>query len=96
MSTTIDPDKMRRLVIPAAPPFMADPTRKCAAVDDPDVFFGERRDQLETAVRICTGCPLQQQCAAWALEHGQVYGVWGATTPNERRSTILQRRQAAA
>ena len=57
---------------------------------DPDLFFpisttGAALRQMEEAKRICRGCPVQIQCLAWALASGVTDGVWGATTPDERR-----------
>jgi WhiB family redox-sensing transcriptional regulator len=40
---------------------------------------------MEEAKRICRGCPVQIQCLAWALASGVTDGVWGGTTPDERR-----------
>jgi WhiB family transcriptional regulator, redox-sensing transcriptional regulator len=57
---------------------------------DPDLFFpigttGAALRQMEEAKRICRACPVQTQCLAWALGNGIADGVWGATTPDERR-----------
>ena len=57
---------------------------------DPDLFFpigptGAALRQMEEAKRICRACPVQIQCLAWALENGVADGVWGSTTPDERR-----------
>jgi WhiB family transcriptional regulator, redox-sensing transcriptional regulator len=57
---------------------------------DPDLFFpigatGAGLRQMEEAKRICRACPVQIQCLAWALENGVADGVWGGTTPDERR-----------
>ncbi len=57
---------------------------------DPDLFFpigttGAALRQMEEAKRICRDCPVQIQCLGWALENGAAEGVWGGTTPDERR-----------
>jgi WhiB family transcriptional regulator, redox-sensing transcriptional regulator len=57
---------------------------------DPDMFFpigttGAALRQMEEAKRICRDCPVQIQCLGWALENGAADGVWGGTTPDERR-----------
>lgn len=57
---------------------------------DPDLFFpigatGAALRQMEEAKRICRACPVQIQCLGWALENGIADGVWGGTTPDERR-----------
>ena len=63
----------------------------CRDADD-DLFFPGREDDTRTAVRICSGCPVQEQCLCWALEMRIGYGVWGGLTEAERRR--LQRRSA--
>ncbi|MFB9207567.1 WhiB family transcriptional regulator [Nonomuraea spiralis] len=37
------------------------------------------------ARRICQGCPVRVQCLTWAVETGEAEGMWGGTTPDERR-----------
>ena len=66
--------------------------RKDAACQDadPDLFFpigtaGSGLRQIEEAKRICRVCPAHVQCLAWALDNGVADGVWGGTTPEERR-----------
>ena len=58
---------------------------------DPDLFFpigatGPALRQISEAKRICRACPARTPCLAWALENGVTDGVWGATTPDERRA----------
>jgi WhiB family redox-sensing transcriptional regulator len=55
------------------------------------VFFppdGERppqRDARETRAKaICGGCPVIRQCAAYAIQYGERYGVWGGLSERER------------
>ena len=57
---------------------------------DPDLFFpigttGAALRQMEEAKRICRVCPVKIQCLAWALGNEVADGVWGGTTPDERR-----------
>lgn len=57
---------------------------------DPDLFFpigttGAALRQIEEAKRIYRSCPARIQCLAWALDHRVGEGVWGGTTPEERR-----------
>ena len=58
---------------------------------DSAVFFppdGERppqRDARETRAKaICGGCPVIRQCAAYAIQYGERYGVWGGLSERER------------
>lgn len=37
-----------------------------------------RADKVKTAQRICSGrCPVQRDCADFAITTGQTFGVWG-------------------
>jgi WhiB family transcriptional regulator, redox-sensing transcriptional regulator len=56
---------------------------------DPDLFFpegaaGPAQQQTEQAKRVCQSCPVQAPCLCFALRHRLVFGIWGATTPEER------------
>jgi hypothetical protein len=55
---------------------------------DPELFFPGHREPSTAAVELCRRCEVQGPCLAWALQVGDDHGVWGATTPRERR--ILQ------
>ena len=46
--------------------------------------------QAERAKKICSECPVQTDCLAYAVETGQRFGVWGGTT-EEERSRIRRR-----
>lgn len=52
---------------------------------DPDVFFPAAVEDPGAAVAICRRCPVAATCLATALDAGDVDGVWGATTQDERR-----------
>jgi WhiB family redox-sensing transcriptional regulator len=49
---------------------------------DPDMFFDEEREA--EAVAVCQGCPVIRECLTHAMRYEE-YGVWGGTTPKERR-----------
>lgn len=52
----------------------------------PDVFFRDKDQRsIEIAKSICRRCPVVEQCLKSALENNEIYGVWGGTTPKERR-----------
>ena len=57
---------------------------------NPEMFFpigttGVAIDQIDAALRICTQCPVVDECLEFALATNQEAGVWGATTEDERR-----------
>ncbi|WP_433331764.1 WhiB family transcriptional regulator [Spirillospora sp. CA-294931] len=66
---------------------------------DPDLFFPigysaeVLREQERAAKAICSHCPVTSACLSWALRVGEPDGVWGGTTPEERRH--LRRREDA-
>ncbi len=64
--------------------------RAACRAAEPDLFFpigtGQAAlDQLAEAKSICRGCPVVNECLAWALETGQNSGVWGGMSEDERR-----------
>jgi WhiB family redox-sensing transcriptional regulator len=46
-------------------------------VNDGDLWFAERPEQLALAKRFCQGCPARLGCLSNALERGEPWGVWG-------------------
>ena len=60
-------------------------------VNDPDLFFAERPDDLERAKALCVDCPIRPQCLAAALDRGEPWGVWGGEIFNERTHVIPPR-----
>jgi hypothetical protein len=38
---------------------------------------------------LCRTCEVQGACLAWALDVGDCHGVWGGTTPRERRAMLV-------
>src|SRR5262245_65695922 len=60
----------------------------CQTVD-PEVFFPAPSEPADAAVALCRTCDVQGACLAWALEVGDCHGVWGATTPRERRAMLV-------
>ena len=45
-----------------------------------------RREAL--ALRVCRGCPVRDACLAHALRVPERHGVWGGTTPEQRRHLL--------
>lgn len=70
----------------------ADPawrTRGVCQNVDPEVFFPAPSESADPAVSLCRSCPVQGSCLAWALEAGDLHGVWGGTTVRERRAMAV-------
>ena len=70
---------------------------------NPSLFFApdhesnhQRRFRETAAKAICAHCPVRSICRAYALQTGELYGIWGGTTERERmRANALHRRAAA-
>ncbi len=60
----------------------------CQSVD-PETFFPAPSESAEAAVALCRTCPVRGSCLAWALEAGDLHGVWGGTTARERRAMAV-------
>jgi len=56
---------------------------------DPDLFFPAAHEPPASALEVCGGCPVQGSCLAWALDVDDCHGVWGGTTPKERRAMAV-------
>jgi WhiB family redox-sensing transcriptional regulator len=68
--------------------------------EDPELFYpvsasGPANAQVEEAKRVCAGCPVTADCLSWALRAGEPAGIWGGTTPEERRYLRLKPLPAA-
>jgi len=74
----------------------------CASAD-PELFFPIAKSaltatQMRKAQLICADCGVRQQCLDFAMQNGEMHGVWGGTTPDERiraRRALLRRRRRA-
>jgi WhiB family transcriptional regulator, redox-sensing transcriptional regulator len=65
---------------------------------DPDLFFplGDLDAEVASAKAICERCPVTSECLGWALRTGEPDGVWGGTTPVERRQLRTASRSRVA
>ena len=54
---------------------------------DISIFFPDEGDAagIARAKDVCASCPVQDMCAAYAVEQNQTEGIWGGTTRQERR-----------
>lgn len=78
------------------------PRDAACARADPELFFPPSDDYTAPAVRaqvadaktVCLGCPVRVKCLTWALQTHQSEGIWGGTTPPERRAMTREHRVA--
>ena len=61
---------------------------------DPSLFFPDRGKSAKLALALCAECPVRLQCQEEALSDPVISGVWGGTTPRDRKQ--LRRRRGAA
>lgn len=60
--------------------------RDGACLEHPELdWFAGRADDQAAAKAVCAGCLVRPDCLAFAIEHREL-GVWGGTTPQERRA----------
>jgi len=52
---------------------------------DPEAFFPEKGGSTREAKRICTACPVRNECLEHALGNDERFGIWGGLSERERR-----------
>jgi WhiB family transcriptional regulator, redox-sensing transcriptional regulator len=60
---------------------------------DTEIFFPANPDEEAEALSICATCPVRAQCLDYAVRNRETYGIWGGTTPEQRRR--IRRERAA-
>ena len=68
---------------------------------DPELFFpisasGPAREQAAEAKAICAICRVRRECLTFALRTGQLHGIWGGTTEDERAAARRRTASEAA
>lgn len=66
----------------------------------PNVPIAGRRSalaelQIAAAKELCRRCPFIHDCLAYALDRPSTWGIWGATTEDERADLRRNRRRSA-
>ena len=92
--TVLGPDAVRR--VRRDPRFQAAASDRVPSPDwrsrgeclkhDPELFFPNAAEDPAPALAICGTCPVQAPCLAASLDAAEGDGVWGGTTPGERRA----------
>lgn len=57
--------------------------------EDQEMFFSTHPGPQMMAKQICQRCPVISECLSDALEREERLGVWGGTTPAERRRLLV-------
>lgn len=77
--------------------WMTHPDRPCASRDPEDWFRvavrpGPRSTKTDAhAAALCDGCPVLTECLGYALANPTLVGIWGGTTPQQRRDIRKER-----
>jgi len=58
---------------------------KAACKGMTDLFFPAKQEDVDAPKAICHTCPVERQCLAWALAHGEKFGIWGGVSERGRR-----------
>lgn len=61
-------------------------TPVCQEIDG-ELWFpelGGESYELRMAKKLCGTCPVQRQCATYAIVADEAFGIWGGLTPNQR------------
>jgi hypothetical protein len=59
---------------------------------DYDPFFPETPEAEADALAMCRICPARAACLAYAVETGQMFGIWGGKTQAQVRHLIVRAR----
>lgn len=85
------PDSILQMWFRRQHPYDSDPEwqSEAACKDHPTEWWYPERGANHVVVgrakQICRTCPIQLKCLQYALYHNENIGIWGATTPDERR-----------
>jgi WhiB family redox-sensing transcriptional regulator len=66
----------------------------CASSNDPDLWMAPsaQKKMIQKAKEACRECPVISECAKWALDTHQEYGVWGGLSEIDRQDIWGKRR----
>jgi WhiB family transcriptional regulator, redox-sensing transcriptional regulator len=64
---------------------------KCRG-NDTEWFFPEHGANIGKQRAFCSDCPVRLPCLQYALDHELNDGVWGGTSPTERKNLRRARR----
>jgi hypothetical protein len=53
-------------------------------------YLAQQKAMQLSAVRICLSCPIKALCAEYAIVAQEQFGIWGATTPENRKAIYGQ------
>lgn len=57
-------------------------------IDSIDWFFSSDFSKKYAAKNLCHECPVRRECLQWALEHREIWGIWGGKDEVEIRRAL--------
>ena len=67
----------------------------CLALDVNDFYPEKGGSALRPVFAVCAECDVRQACLDWAIEQGELHGIWGGLSPRARHK-IAKARKAVA
>ena len=64
---------------------------ECVTSGDAVGFFSDHGGSNASAKRVCACCAVRDDCLGYALQHDIGFGVWGGTSPRERKQLLRPR-----
>lgn len=67
------------------------PSIPACQTSDPEAWFVDVGQNYTTnheqrwAIKMCNQCPVQKECAEYAIAAEEIYGLWGGLTPRQRQ-----------
>ena len=64
------------------------PTTTACQKLDPDFWYPEQGPALDITVeakRLCSVCPVQPECLAYAMKANERHGIWGGLSADSRK-----------
>jgi len=55
------------------------------------IFFVERGGRTTAARALCADCQVREECLELAVAQGMEFGIFGGTSPSERRDLVRER-----
>lgn len=53
-----------------------------------EAFFDGPQETRNEAKNLCFVCPVRRDCLQWAMEHKQIWGIWGGNDETEIRRNL--------
>jgi WhiB family transcriptional regulator, redox-sensing transcriptional regulator len=89
-SVAWSPGALGPLLADGAPDLSWQGAALCAQAD-PEAWYPEKGGSVREAKRICGACPVRAACLEFALDSGEIWGIWGGLSERQRRPLLAAR-----